>query len=67
MKQRILQACSLKDSIKRGIFSVVDIRTYLGQTGGSPPPPTPPHLATRLSFHSFRHAKKTVFYIRIVK
>ena len=49
MKQRILQVCSLKNSIKQGIFSVVGKMNLFGSGRGSPPPTSPPPpLATRL-------------------
>ena len=42
MKQRILQVCSLKNSIKQGIFSVVGKMNLFGSGRGSPPPTSPP-------------------------
>ena len=48
MKRRTLQACCLRHSIKKGMFSVHGNLDLLKVGRGESSPPPPPSLATRL-------------------
>ena len=64
MKGRLLQACSLRHSIKKGMLSVWGkLDLFKSNRGGVlPPPPPPAHLATRLCLMSIVLYLHSEFY-----